>query len=275
MNKDNAGTVDLNYSQIQALYSDEMLFSVLSKEKNHRNFLWHVALPKSGTTWLSAILKNIYSLRNITTSQLVPDYAERPQEIDPGLFVTPKTKDVFFRQQHCLYSRYTKNLVETTGTKIVFQYRNLEDALASLVDHYDDALFGSMVEKHAIVKGVHSLNRDELSDYVIDVELPWYCKFLSGWMASDLATSYDFHKINYDALKQSPSDAVLQLSNSLNLGFSEKEVLAAINSSSEGFTRKNKGVSGRGREVFTGEQKDKIVRCMGYFGLGSEVSNLL
>ena len=275
MSKDNAGTANLNYSQIQDLYSDKMLFSVLSHAKNHRNFLWHVALPKSGTTWLSEILQNVYLSRNTITSILVPDYAERPQEIDPRLFITPKTKDVFFRQQHCLYSRYTKNLVEITGTKIVFQYRNIEDALASLIDHLDDALFGSMVQKHTMVKGTHSLNRDELPDYVIDVELPWYCKFLSGWLTSDLASSYDFHKINYDDLKQSPSDAVLHLSNSLNLGFSEKEVLAAINTSSQAFTRKNKGVSGRGLEVFTSEHKDKIVRCMGYFGLGSEVSNLL
>ena len=275
MSENNEKTVNLTYSQTQELYSDKTLLSVLAQGKNFRNFVWHVALPKSGTTWLSSILRSIYSSRNIVTSQLVPDYAERPQEIDPRLFITPKTNDVFFRQQHCLYSRFTKTLVEVTGTKIVFQYRNIEDALASQVDHLDDALFGSKAEKHAMVKGAHSLNRDELRDYVIDVELPWYCKFLSGWLTSDLASSHYFHKINYDALKESPSDAILHLSNSLDLGFSEREVLAAISISSQGFTRKNKGVSGRGHEVFTGAQKDKILRCMGYFSLGSEVSKLV
>ena len=150
----------------------------------------------------------------------------------------------------------------------------MEDSLASLIDHYDDALFGSMAEKHTMVRETHSLQRDQLSDYVIDIELPWYCKFLSGWLKSDLASSCDFYKINYDQLKQSPADVVLQLSHSLNLGFSEKEVLEAINASSKGFTRKNKGVSGRGIDAFTSEHKEKILRCMSYFGLGSEVSNL-
>jgi len=275
MSNSSTQNVNLSYSQIQDLYSDKTLISLLSHAKNRRNYLWHVALPKSGTTWLSAILQNIYSSRNMTTSTLVPDYAERPQEIDPRRFITPKTNDVFFRQQHCLYSRYTRSLVETTGAKIVFQYRKIEDALASLVDHYDDALFGSMVEKHTLVTGVHSLQRDQLVDYVIDVELPWFCKFLSGWLTSDLAGSNVFYKMDYDDLLESPSNAVLQLSDSLRMGFSEKEVLAAIDVASLGFTRKNKGVPGRGLEFFTSKQKHKIVKCMGYFGLASEVSELV
>lgn len=179
------------------------------------------------------------------------------------------------RQQHCLYSRFTNKLVDVTGTKIVFQYRSIKDALAFLIDHYDDALFGSMQEKHTMPSGAHNLNRENLRDYVIDIELPWYRKFLSGWMTSDLAITDTFYTKNYDDLKASPSNTVFNLSKALDLGFSEKDVATAVDTSSSGFTRLNKGLSGRGLDQFTSEQKEKMVRCMHYFKLGAEVSNLI
>ena len=98
----------------------------------------------------------------------------------------------------------------------------MEDALTSLSDHYHDALFGTMTEKHAMVKGTWALKESELNDFVIDVKLPLVCGFLSGWLTSDLVNSDNFYKLNYDDLKASPFDTVSHLSDAFALGFSKK-----------------------------------------------------
>ena len=264
--------IELSYNHLQKIYSDKFIDNALSLRKD-RKYVWHVALPKSGTTWLSTILRHLFAMRKISTASLVPAYAQRPQEIDPRFFITPQTNDVFFRQQHCLHSNYTEKLIRLTNTKIIFQYRNLEDALTSLVDHYHDALFGTMTEKHALVKGTWTLKERELNDFVIDVKLPWYCEFLSGWLTSDLVNSDIFYKLNYDDLKASPFDTISHLSDAFALGFSKEEIDEALEKSSSGFTRLNKGITGRGARNFTDKQKDKIKKCMSYFDLPTELRN--
>ena len=94
-------------------------------------------------------------------------------------------------------------------------------------------------------------------------------------MTSDLAITDTFYKINYGDLKASPSNTVFNLSKALDLGFSEKDVTTAVDTSSREFTQLNKGLSGRGLDQFTSEQKEKMVRCMHYFKLSAEVSNLI
>ena len=264
--------IKLSYNNLQEIYADRFLGHVLTLKKD-RKYVWHVALPKSGTTWLSSILGHLFEMRGISTASLVPDYSQRPQEIDPRYFITPETNDVFFRQQHCLHSSYTEKLVRLTNTKIIFQYRNLEDALTSLADHYHDALFGTMAEKDSLVKGLWNLKETELNDFIIDVKLPWYCEFLSGWLTSDIVSSNIFYKLNYDDLKASPFDTISHLSDALSLGFSKKEIEDGIGKASSDFTRLNKGVTGRGACNFTDKQRDKIRRCMSYYGLPTELSN--
>ena len=264
----------LNINDLRRIYSEDTLFGILEERKKFTNYLWHVALPKSGSTWLTAILGNLFASRNVPTGQLVPDHGERSHEIDPRLFITTE-KEVFFKQQHCPYSNYTNKLVSLTGTKIIFQYRVVEDALASLVDHFESGLFEENPVRQGIPKAVWHLDREDLKDYVIDIELPWYCKFLSGWITSDLSTSKYFCTVNYDDLNASPLDTVLYLSDALNLGFSEKEAHAAIVLSSKVNTRLNIAMPGRGEYFFTESQKEKIIKCLHYFNLDKKISNLV
>ena len=269
-NKKDTLNFSFTYEEIQEIYSDKTFFKILNVS-NSRNYLWHIAMPKSRTTWLSSIISEIFKVRGGITAKLVPDYAQRPQEIDPRLFITPPGRDIFFTQQHCLYSRYTELLVKITGTKMIFQYRNIPDALISLRDHIDDALFGSKIEKHAMPKATWKLERENITDYILDVELPWYCKFLDGWLSSDLFNSNYFFALRYEDLIAAPKETVMALSQYLSLNFQEKEIDEAINNAASRFTRKNKGVVGRGYSQLSEKQKQKIINVAKYFNIPDDL----
>ena len=266
MSETQPSSITLAYDQIQQIYSENFLTKVL-KASQKRNYLWHVAMPKSGSTWLSEILAELFKIRGGTTSRLIPDHAQRPQEIDPRLFVNPQGQDVFFYQQHCVYSRYTEHLVNLTGTKIIFQYRNLPDVMVSLRDHFELALSGKydMPSRNGYPKGMWGLEQEKIFDYILDVELPWYCKFLDGWLSSDLAQSDRFFAVRYEDLIDSPAEILRRLSTSLSMDFTEEEILQAIENSASNFTRKNKAVVGRGKSMLSEAQKEQIARVSGYF----------
>lgn len=265
------GKTQLTYNDFQKLYSDDALSAVL-RASSERNYLWHVAMPKSGTTWLSNIIGQMYQSRGGVVGKLVPDYGTRPQEIDPRYFINTAGKDVFFRQQHCVWSRYTERLIRLTQTKIVFQHRDLLDVLMSLRDHIDDSIHGSQVEKHTLPPGIHNLDEQQILDYVIDVRLPWYCNFLDGWMASKLAGEPQiFHMVRYEELVDSPIATLQKMVFALNLGFEDEEIQSAYDLAGEGFTRRNKGVIGRGKSTFSDIQLDRIKRIVRYFNLQVEL----
>lgn len=265
--------IKVSYGDFQRIYSDDVLDQVLmsSAQTGRRRYCWHVAMPKSGSTWLSAIVGKMYQRRGGVISHLVPDHATRPQEIDPRYFITAARQQVFFAQQHCVWSRYTERLIDLTQTKIIFQYRDLLDVLMSHRDHIDDALYGSEVEKHAVPHGIHKLDSQQILDYVIDVELPWYCRFLDGWMSSGLAGKPNiFHVVRYEDLVDSPIATLQEMVSALSLEFKVEEIEAAYIEAGQGFTRKNKGVVGRGRATFTKSQLNRIKRTARYFNLASD-----
>lgn len=250
-------------------YDDSSLYKLLGESS--RKYVWHVAQPKSGSTWLTNILEKLFAEHDMCSERLVPAYGLRPQEIDPRLFITPKKKDVFFRQQHCMYSSYTEFLIKTTKTKVIFQYRNLEDSLASLVDHMDKAL--NQEEDPEFCKsdypiGLRSLNKDEIIDYIIDIECPWYCKFLAGWIGSGLLDSMFI--VSYEELNKSPFDTLSSLSTHFHFGFTNDQIQNSIDLVSKLSTRKNKGIVGRGRLTFTSSQKARISRYANYFQIPTQ-----
>lgn len=254
----------IEYSELSMFYQDSVMDAAL-RVASAKSFLWHVAMPKSGTTWVSKIFAHLVTQQGGEVGQLVPDHATRPQEIDPRRFITPSASAVFFRQQHCLWSRYTERLVGLTGTKILFQYRDLLDAMLSLHDHIEDALFGTGVERHTQPKGIWQLERSEILDYVIDVRLPWYCLFLDGWLQSDLSKSQNFYAMSYEALVASPTDELRKAVEALELNYSKQQISEAVTAVEQGFTRKNKGVVGRGASAFSAEQMQRVRRTVGHF----------
>ena len=259
--------------ELQTIYSDKSLLSLISNIPE-RSYLMHVALPKSGTTWLSNIIANLYALNDWTVSSLVPFYGTRPQEIDPRLFLTSGNKEnlkdnIFFVQQHCSWSEYTQKLIEITRTKIIFQSRNLFDVMLSLRDHYLAAIKGND-ETSNIPKPLFNKSPEELIDIVIETKCGWYCEFLYGWINSSIFESKNFFKVKYETLKKDTNNLIENLNHELQLGFSSELIKLAIQNSEKSNTRKNIGINNRSDKELNQQQKNKILKVAKYYKLPDE-----
>ena len=262
------------FTNTSKIYSNKNLYGLINILTG-RSYLMHVALPKSGTTWLSNIISILYKLNGWSVSSLVPFYGQRAQEIDPRLFITSgdekKVNDnVFFVQQHCSWSEYTQQLIEISRTKIIFQNRNLYDVMLSLRDHYISAVKGECDESAIIPKPLFDLNQDNMMDYLIETKCGWFCEFLYGWINSSLFKSKNFFEVKYENLKKDTKDLIENFNRELSLGFSSEQIKLAIQISEKNDTRKNIGIINRGNQVLNKNQKNTIFKIAKYYKLPDE-----
>lgn len=262
--------IESNLADIQGIYSENVLISEAAKH-NNRSYLWHVAMPKSGTSWLTNIISILYKLNGWNSDTLVPYYGTRQQEIDPRRFLTSGLKgdvnaNIFFVQQHCEWSEYTEFLVKVTKTKIIFQNRNIFDVMLSLRDHYLLAIKGNP-ESSIVPKTITNKSPDEIMDYLIDTKCGWYCEFLYRWMKSSLFHSNDFVQVRYENLKKNTKKTIHKINAVLSLGFTSDQIDKAVSLANKTNTRKNIGENNRSKKMLNDNQKDKILKISSYYKL--------
>lgn len=253
---------------IDQLYSETFLGQQLEQQRG--KFVVHIALPKSGSTWLTKILGGLYFRKGWNTAHLVPAHGRRGQEIDPRLFIEKgyQKSHVFSFHQHCPYSEYTAGLLQKTGSKVIFQFRNIFDSIVSASDdiwktiHHgnDNTLFP---------QGLQNLSKEEMLDYVVDVEAPGFIKFMEGWLNSDLVQQGKVFMVSYESLLKDPASLVHSISDEFSLGFTAEEIASAIQKASSENTRKNVAVTGRGRKTLSAKQIQKINTYLSYFDIAS------
>lgn len=248
------------------LLSEEFVVEQLRRQDC--KFLIHIALPKSGSTWLTSVMERLYINRGWKKGVLVPAYGRRNQEIDPRLFFVhgQGQERVFAGHQHCPFSEYTKKIIECTNSEVVFQFRNIYDVIVSYTDHL--LRITQIESRHEIVpRGVESLNKNTLLDYVIDVEAPWLIKFMEGWMNSGLLESDNFCPVSYESMLNNPKSVIKSISYKFNLDFTDTEIESALEYSSKQNTRKNVAVIGRGRTTLTKNQIQRIDSLLSFFNI--------
>ena len=208
---------------------------------------------------------------------MVPAYGTRNQEIDPRRFLTAGLvgsvdTDVFFVQQHCQFSQYTHSLITQSRTKVIFQYRKIDDAIVSLADHIRAAITDpSNPERTALTPSILALDPDRILYYVIDIEAPWYFKFLDGWMNTEFYQSGQLSPVRYEELKADPVDTVYRLAGDLGLNVRVGTVVTAVEDSKNKMTRKNVGVNGRGKLMLNDSHKTKIDQMASFYNLPNDV----
>jgi len=259
---------DKEFWRLARAYDDEFFQKILNEVVKRRTYTLHLAMPKSGSTWLTQILKKIWLAKGGAVSKLVSVYEDKPQEIEPRRFFNEESKDIFFVQQHLMYSAYSERLLRATETKVIFQYRNIADVMISLADMIEDQIFGSQNGIEGLSQPlVKNLSRDEIKDFILDVELPWYCKFYQGWMNSSLRRSDRFIEIKYEELVDAPAHTVSRLCDRLALDIDMDKLEVILNTVGDGFTRKNVGTVGRGEKEFAPRQLDKLKKVLRYYGM--------
>ncbi|KAA1428421.1 sulfotransferase domain-containing protein [Nocardioides antri] len=231
-------------------------------------------MPKSGSTFLSALLANMPGFRR---EHLVPSYYRREQELSEelirkafaatdtlrdafrqGVVSAPTRPRGFVAQHHVKHNHETQSLVDAYGLVPVFLVRNIYDIVISLRDH---------VVKSAPYTAAAYVDEDMLGwpeermhDFLVDLALPWYIHFYVSWWKAENRLL-----VTYEDLTRDPRQQVSRIARFGRLGWDEETFEATLAKVQGGdSTRKNVGQAGRG-EVLTQDMRDRIQRYCSYY----------
>lgn len=243
----------------EEVYSDAYMYSLISRSRKHA---WVVAAPKSGSTWLTALLAKTLGWPQ---SALVPCYGRREQEADPRqLMFHPKEENLLSIQQHCRFSQATLALIDKANIDVVLQVRDIFDTVVSLRDHLTRE---STEFPMAWMNGSNwkELNDTQKADFVIDMVVPWYFNFFVGWMQSGLVETGKVFVCTYERLRENPVAELQKILRFLREERDPRFIQTVVDGTQEETTRFNKGVVGRGKSLLSEAQQERITRYGVYY----------
>lgn len=245
------------------IYSNETIFNSI---RNSNKYIWHIAAPKSGSTWLDAILRNIFEMdsKRWEIRELVSSYDRKEQVIDARKLMNISfRKNVYFVHQHCRNCLETELFIDSANIIPFLQYRDIFDTVLSYYDHLNnESLVAPMAYMDDINWEIISDNKG--IDYVIDMIIPWYFNFYAGWLSSDFYKEDKLFCIGYESLKKDTFSEVKKLLAALGMDYDDDYIKKAIDLSQGQQTRKNKAKVGRGNKL-SEDQKEKIIRMAQYY----------
>lgn len=216
-------------------------------------------MPKSGSTFLSTVLKD---LTGFTNGPFVYRYSQNEQDLYLPSLVESYTKNTV-TQQHLRATIPNKNLLQLFEIKPVILTRNLFDIVVSYYDH----LHNGSIEVPAFYINEHffELNQNEKIDLIINMAMPWYFSFYSSWYDVYKKNEMDLLWVSYEELMSNKALTIKKIMKFYNIDVSEQEILNTLEASAKKQTRKNVGISGRGENVLSDEQKDRIRSYKTYY----------
>jgi hypothetical protein len=102
-------------------------------------------------------------------------------------------------------------------------------------------------------------------DWVIDLAVPWFLSFYASWFTGRQAGEVDFFWIDYESLCRDTAGQLRRIVQHLGLSRSDDEIEEAIQQTVGAPTRLNVGRAGRGAEMLTQGQKDRIAHLRAYY----------
>ena len=142
-----------------------------------RKHVWIVAPPKSGSTWLTLLLKRLLDWPLVP---LVNGYDRREQEVDALPLLRYPDINILSPHQHCRASQPTVDFIKAFRVTPIVMTRNVFDSVVSLRDHLvreSRAMPMAYVDDEFL-----KWDAERQYDFVIEMFLPWLLSFYArGW----------------------------------------------------------------------------------------------
>ncbi|MDC0601544.1 sulfotransferase domain-containing protein [Aliiglaciecola sp.] len=231
----------------KVLSNDDIVAKLRPADKR---LVWHVAMPKSGSTWVSSVLKKGLSGKGWKNVNLLPTYGHREQEVVPLEILRQSglNDNVFAAHQHCSYSSYAFNFIKTFNVHLILQVRNIADCILSYIDHLNK---GEVVIPygHQTVDTWAGYSDEQKLSFVVNILVPWYVDFWAGWSSGLKDNNISYCLVTYDDLIANPSSEFQRVASYCDSSITGSEVNAWLELGRKSNTRKNKGVAGRGESL--------------------------
>jgi hypothetical protein len=214
-------------------------------------------MPKSGSTFLSQIISDIPQMRR---EQLVPSSHRREQELDEDRISRANNRNYLLRslwskgkfpgtpkpigwiaQHHTRCSQETLALIDKYKVTPVVLVRNIYDIVPSLFDHLTS---NSPLMSMAYFENSMINNKDECYEFIVEMIIPWYFNFFVSWKNHG-----GIKFVLYEELIKDPLDISCGIFEHANIEIEKSLIASAIDKAKSGYTRLNRGISGRGNEL--------------------------
>lgn len=230
--------------------------SIASLVNPTRRHLWHVAAPKTGSTWLTVLLQRVLGWDDNVLG--VAGWDSREQEIDFRTMLSHTSRDLFSLHQHCRCSQTTRDFVRSFKVRLLLQGRNIFDSIVSLRDHL-------IQRPNAIPMAFcdvdhRALPADQQYEFIADFVVPWYFNFYCSWFAARARSEVDFLWVDYNTLVHDPVATVRQVLDYVNEPREEAKIRQAIEAVGRRETRFNIGELGRGERLLSEDLKARVRR---------------
>ena len=231
--------------------------------------------PKSGSTFITKSLSQYtgFPQKVIATSAEVQEISE--QRLENAYSKTPS----FISQTHIHPTKHNLKMIEKYKMDSVFLYRNVLDCIVSLRDMYVERIQsnngiwkGSFVSQWGYYdQRFLGLDFEDQLDYMIEGSLSWYLQCYATWNAKINNDEFPCIVIKYEAFfadTENNFDVLLQELSLYGKQKSKSFQLPEKGAGSQG-VRFNVGRVGRGRELLTKAQQNRILDTALRFGKGT------
>ena len=217
-----------------------------------RNCLFVTCFPKSGSTFLvSALADSTGYMRQF----LGYDHLNEQDLYLPNLIDTYNINIVC--HQHTRATAPNLELISEFGIRPVVLVRNVFDCLVSLRDHLEQESRQTPVFN--ATDGFLAKPHDDQFDELIDIALPWYVSFVTSWKMAGTTGSAPLW-LTYEEMMADKREAVRRVLDFYGLSQFDDGIDAAISRVDKGSdTRFNKGITGRGQEQLSTQQRQRII----------------
>jgi len=217
------------------------------------------AMPKSGSTFLTSALAEVTGAMKFFLGNT------HPSEQD---FYYPRMVDTWNMRlvchQHARPNRFNVECLNKFELKPIIQTRNIFDIVVSAKDHLD-MMHGDNIFPRT--PGYRALPEEQKLDAIIDHHIARQLQFFDGWMRADIEKCV----ISYEDMIADYSGTIAKALEFYNLDVPQDKIIDVVDRLNAGKntdaekTRFNKGEAGRGAEILSDEQKDRIRRMASYF----------
>jgi hypothetical protein len=225
-------------------------------------YIFLACMPKSGSTFLARAIEDVTGFPH---TRLCYAHERNEQELYLPKLVDTYTKSIV-TQQHIKATGPNLNLFVRFGIRPVIVTRNLFDVIVSIRDYLcNEGVFGFP----SLYATDHFLTipEEEQFDFLITFAAPWYFNFYASWYDAAHDGQIDTLWLTYEELTADWVDGIERVLAFYGQQSSHDEVVAAVRrmQGDPEKSRLNKGVAGRGMELLSAAQRDRLATMAAFY----------
>ena len=217
------------------------------------------ASPKSASTFLA---RNLQTILGFKWHPLTFSYFENEHDLHLPYLVTAQ-RDNTVTQVHARATDVNLKLIEIFKLTPIVLIRDIFDSIISYYDHVHR--IRSKIP-HAHIDGqFFSLDEKTKLDFFVELVAPWFVNFFVSWFRAESNFGGPIHWITFEEVIHQPEETIVKVLDAHEVPVDRALVSNVLLNADVVALGKNKGVQGRGRQLLSASQVEKITQLSRFY----------